>query len=334
MAHNLTMIGDQAKMVYAGQTPWHGLGTNLPANAAYEDIVKLCNFYTVQDVPLHLAGTETPIPDCKALIRTDTGGYLATVGKTYEIVQSSDIADTIVKASSGVKAIFHTAGSLGPRGVKGWLLGELPDPIMVKHDDSPIRKYLLGFWGHDGKTAVSLKNVATRVVCQNTLGSALKEDGAEWRIYHSANSAKRLEHAAQSFKLLEQSYRDFGELANHLVDVKMNDDQMLGTIDSVLPVPKDDKDHEKLESDRNKVYKLFHEAIGLNDNLQNTAWAAVQAWSEFSDHHRTTRNGKLQDAQSAKLESVWFGKGAGMKQKALASILQTCNVQTNSYALV
>jgi len=37
-----------------------------------------------------------------------------------------------------VKAVFTTAGTLGPVGIKGWLLGELPDPIKVKGDPSPM----------------------------------------------------------------------------------------------------------------------------------------------------------------------------------------------------
>jgi len=41
-----------------------------------------------------------------------------------------------------------------PIGIKGWLLGELPGPITVRGDPSPIRKYVLGTTGHDGVTAV------------------------------------------------------------------------------------------------------------------------------------------------------------------------------------
>nr|WP_269744475.1 DUF932 domain-containing protein [Stigmatella aurantiaca] len=40
---------------------------------------------------------------------------------------------------------------------------------------APSSRYVLGYCGHDGTTAITLKNVATRVVCQNTLGVALGE---------------------------------------------------------------------------------------------------------------------------------------------------------------
>lgn len=325
MAHEIF----DGKMVFAGATPWHGLGTQLPENGTYDQIRDAAGFETIQDVPLMLAGMDRTIPDCRALITLDSKRYLATVGSKYEIVQSADIAKVIVDAGGGVDAIWHTAGTLGARGERGWLLGELPNPIQVRGDDSPIRKYLLGSWGHDGKTAVTLKNVAMRVVCQNTLGSALKESGAEFRIYHSKNSANRLSEAGQAFKDLAQSYDNFGQLANVLSATRMTDADMRITVDNVLPLPSDEKDHTMLESDRERVNKLFHEAIGMNDKIQNTAWAAVQAWSEFSDHHRTTRKSATQSANAMKLDSVWFGKGAKMKQDSLKAILAVCNVRAN-----
>jgi hypothetical protein len=43
--------------------------------------------------------------------------------------------------------LFTTAGTLGPVGTWGWLLGELPEPIKVRGDESVIRKYVLGCAG-------------------------------------------------------------------------------------------------------------------------------------------------------------------------------------------
>lgn len=73
---------------------------------------------------------------------------------------------------------------------------------------------MLGYTGHDGTTAITLKNVATRVVCQNTIGVALNEqDGAEWHIPHFDNAKQRLEEAGRAFRELLESYARFGDLA-------------------------------------------------------------------------------------------------------------------------
>ena len=74
----------------------------------------------------------------------------------------------LVEAAGDVRAVFPIAGTLGPVGIRGCLLGELPEPITVKGNESAIRKYILGCAGHNGYTAVVIKNVATRVVCANT----------------------------------------------------------------------------------------------------------------------------------------------------------------------
>jgi phage/plasmid-like protein (TIGR03299 family) len=211
------MAHDINRMIYVGEMPWHGLGVRLPARASYEEIVQAAGFYEAVEKDVNIPPFRTPIPDRKALVRGDTGEYLAVVGKGYEVVQFGDVARTLVEAAGDVKAVFTTAGTLGPVGIRGWLLGELPNPITVRGDPSPIRKYVLGTTGHDGLTAVVIKNVATRVVCANTLGVALGErGGATWRIQHTANAKARLDEAGKAFARLARSYERLGELANVL----------------------------------------------------------------------------------------------------------------------
>ncbi|NVJ10762.1 DUF932 domain-containing protein [Myxococcus sp. AM001] len=166
----------------------------MPRNADYEEIVQAAGFYTAIEHEISAPPLEGAIPDRKALFREDTGQYLATVHRSYQVIQFEEVARTIVEAASGVRCIVHTAGTIGPNGVVGWLLGELPEPMRVRGDKSIIKRYILGYCGHDGLTPVVLKNVATRVVCQNTLGVALGEkDGAELHIVHTASAKVRLE---------------------------------------------------------------------------------------------------------------------------------------------
>ena len=320
MAHDLT----DNKMVYVKKTetdvPWHGLGTPIPANAEYGAIVEAAGFYTALERELY-----TPdglrIPDRKAIIRGDDGRYLSVVSKNYTVIQFADVANTIVRASGDVKAVFNTAGCLGETGAVGWLLGELPDPVVVRGDPSPIRKYFVGVTGHDGKTAIKLKSVGQRVVCRNTLSAAMSESGSEWTIYHSKNAENRMREAAEAFRKLHLDYLRLGELANILAATPFTDAQHRATVDAVLPVPEDGSSHTKLEEARSKVRQLFEVAIGLTPEIRGTAWASVQAWTEFSDHHRTTR-GNGRKAQEVMVEGLFLGgKGENMKRDAVDAIL-------------
>jgi len=210
------MPHDINQMAYVGQEPWHGLGTQLPANTDFESIVEAAGFYRAEKRPVFAPGRDEAIPDKKALFRTDTGDYLATVNKGYELVQFEKVAHTLLEAAGGVRCIFHTAGTLGRHGERGWLLGELPEPLRVREDKSIIKRYVLSYTGHDGTTTITLKNVATRVVCQNTIGVALGErDGAEWHILHTTMRYAHLSPDVKKDAVRALDVRPNGTLAAH-----------------------------------------------------------------------------------------------------------------------
>ncbi|HZH16128.1 MAG TPA: DUF932 domain-containing protein [Archangium sp.] len=131
--------------------------------------------------------------------------------------------------------------------VRGWLLGELPEPMRVRGDPSPIKRYILGYCGHDGTTAITFKNVATRVVCQNTIGVALGErDGAEWHIIHTTSARVRLEEVGRAFRRLVQGYERFAALGDHLAMTRFSEHQLRKVLDAVLPLPQDAVKHPRL----------------------------------------------------------------------------------------
>jgi phage/plasmid-like protein (TIGR03299 family) len=201
------------------------------------------------------------------------------------------------------------------------------NPIKVKGDESEVRKYILGTTGHDGVSAIILKNVATRVVCANTLGVALGErGGATWRVQHTASAKERLEEAGKAFRRIAESYETFGELANVLAVTRFSGRQMQSNIDQVLPVPEDDRDHRRILTEREKVLRLYETATGV-EKLRGTAWAAFQGWTEYADHHRALRDTGRQEPRRARLESIWLGRAASMKQAALGAIAQEAGSQ-------
>jgi hypothetical protein len=102
--------------------------------------------------------------------------------------------------------------------------------------------------------------------------------------------------------------------------------QMQATIDGVLPVPQDEKDHRRLLMEREKVQRLYETAVGV-EKLRGTAWGAFQSWTEYADHHRALRDTGRQDPKRARLESIWMGRSAAMKQAALTAIAFHAGIQ-------
>ncbi|QRN99153.1 DUF932 domain-containing protein [Archangium violaceum] len=62
-------------------------------------------------------------------------------------------------------------------------------------------------------------------------------------------------------------------------------------------------------------------------DIQGTAWAALQAFSEWADHHRHTRAVQGKKVEVMRLESIWMGKAAAMKRQALAAIADTAQLR-------
>lgn len=91
-------------------------------------------------------------------------------------------------------------------------------------------------------------------------------------------------------------------------------------------IPKDDRDHTRLEAARAKVIQLFETAVGI-ERVRGTAWAAFQGWTEYADHHRPVRDTGREDLRRARLASIWMGRAANMKQAALRAIADEANVQ-------
>jgi phage/plasmid-like protein (TIGR03299 family) len=315
-------------MGFAGEVPWHGLGVKLPRNATWADIKAALPFYTVKERRVYAEGIATPLPDRKALVAGDDGRYLATVGIDYGVVQFDDLAEAVMRAI-GSEAVFHTAGLLGPLGARGWVLGEIPEPIRVKNDPSEIRRFFLATTAHDGFTPVDLVNAATRVVCANTLGAALGErSGFHVKIRHTSRAALRVQDAADSFKGMLKGMERFGQLANALAETTLSDDQRLAALDLMLPPPADDaSDRAKAEnSDRQvRIAHLAEQGRGIGPAMRGTAWALFQGATEWADHERKIQGAKAPSVAD-RFNSQFFGPAAEFKRDALAAIVNVANL--------
>ncbi|WP_224370481.1 DUF932 domain-containing protein [Hyalangium versicolor] len=71
-------------------------------------------------------------------------------------------------------------------------------------------------------------------------------------------------------------------------------------------------EHPRLLEPPSNVIDLFHADTGIEGLIRGTVWGALQVFSEFADHHWSTRATKGKSAESARLESIWRGLHASM----------------------
>jgi len=171
MAHNIEIKDGQACMFYAGETPWHRLGTQVEKEVTAAAAIRLAGLdWKVEKRPMYIAGQARvdgipvlgpEIPDKFAVVRTEDNHVLGVVGSAYECIQNAEAFGFLDGLVGEGLAMFHTAGSLFG-GRKVFVACKLPESINVGPDR--VDKYLLLATGHDGNTLMQVKWTPIRVV--------------------------------------------------------------------------------------------------------------------------------------------------------------------------
>lgn len=278
-------------MYFAGETPWHNQGIRMPRNARPDQVASV--FPDVGERPIGILGQGEIVGDMKALISLDDGRYLATVGADYHVIQGREIANAVTTAAGEQGANIHTAGLLGERGNRGWILGEIEaDSFTVDGDDSPIRAYFLGTFGHDGRTAVNLCNVSTRVVCHNTVAAALAERG-NWRqtIRHTSGASLKVESATASFVAMRKGQAALAKFAQTAGTVKTSRESVMAALEAFLPTdPEASKlTNERTDAARAQIVTMLANSPTVAPAHRGTAWGLLCAMSEFAEHYKPAR---------------------------------------------
>lgn len=318
MPHELAInhqTGQAAHFYLRGEgTPWHGLGVAIDEAVTSRDAMRLAGQdFTVETLPLVAktpGGTEIPIADRFAQVRSDTGDVLGLVSDKYKTVQNWEAYQFLDSLVSDGEVRYHTAGALrGGRAV--WMLAKLPQTIRVKDSEDRVEEFLLFSNSHDGSSAVRCLFTPIRVVCANTLSMALaRGERAGWTFHHTGDLDRKIAEARAALGLAHRFFTGFGERVDLLAGYRPTRAQLDGYFRALYPDPKKG-DSATARSHRSALYGLFERGRG-NDmpQVQGTLWAAYNAVTEHVDH-------EVGRDRRARLESAWWGDGAKLKSRAL-----------------
>ncbi|EJL72250.1 phage/plasmid-related protein TIGR03299 [Variovorax sp. CF313] len=312
-------------MAYVGQTPWHELGNQLPPKQPLEVWAQKAGMdWRICETPVRYMaeqagalGSIMTFEDQKVLYRSDTKAPLSVVGGRYQIVQPRDVLEFYRDLTEVSGFELETAGVL-KAGKKFWALARTGKETALKGNDT-VKGYILLATSCDGTLATTATPTTVRVVCNNTLSIALSGTSSAVRVPHSttfdAQAVKRQLGIAVS------GWDTFMYRMKTLAERKVKTHESLNFFLRVLCQAEGHSGgSQALVNERalKKVQELY-EGRGRGAELgaaKGTAWGLLCAVTEFVDHERRARN------QEYRLDSAWFGQGAGLKQRALDAALQ------------
>jgi phage/plasmid-like protein (TIGR03299 family) len=241
-----------------------------------------------------------------ATVRTDTGEVLGTVGPDYEPVQNRDAFSFFDVLVDKHDAVYETAGILG-HGERMWLLAKLPGYMKI-HGNDLVNKYLLLTNSHDGRATVRVKLAPIRLVCNNTLTSAVKGAGQRY-VRQTTDAPQRADNAVALLGMTGVFFNRLELLFNAMAERTMTEKELHEYVQTLVPDSDHDGDHAATDKVRSAVLELHESGWGAH-LARGTVWGAFNSVTEYTDHVM------LGDDPAQRLTSIWFGSGEQFKMRA------------------
>lgn len=325
MAHELDITDGVASFVSAHEDAWHHLGETVPDNFTAEEAMKFGNLggWAVRKTPLFTTdddGTIVPVPGRSAVLRTNpilgTPDVLGDVGNGYKIVQNEEHTEFLQNLVDEGGANLETAGALyGGRVV--FVTMKLPGHLLIGGVDK-VDMNIAAINSHDGSMSFTLMTTPVRVVCANTLNMAFGASSGLYRIRHTSGAMTKIDEARHALNLSFDYLDEFNQAAEKLIQTTMTQVRFEQIMMDTFGTPEDASKSAMTRSEKkiDELVALFSEA-STQENIRNTAWAGLNAMTEWYDHFSPTR-GDDQDGARA-MNAVL---DPSFKNKALALMMQ------------
>jgi len=335
-------------MAYLGETPWHGLGNQLTEKQPIEVWAQQAgmNWRIESSDVSYMAKNERgqsiimPFEEQRVLYRSDTHAPLSVVSQRYQEVQPIEILEFYRDLTEQSGFELETAGVL-KGGKKLWALARTGQSTALKGKDVS-NGYMLLATACDGSLATTAQFTSIRVVCNNTLAIALKGANANTGVVKVPHSTKfDADKVKQQLGISVNSWNEHMYEMKQLTQRKVSQQEAAAYFDAVFnnsTMATIDPEENLIQFYRQvannaqsqanktepngramtKVMNMFNgQGRGAElSSAKDSAYGLLCAMTEFVDHERRAIS------TDHRLDSAWFGAGAGLKQRALDNALQ------------
>jgi phage/plasmid-like protein (TIGR03299 family) len=235
------------------------------------------------------------------IVRTDIPRVLGQCKSRFKPLQNDVLVEIAQPLISSGKVSLDTIGTFG-EGEKVWILLRLNE---FRSDELGLDHYLLLMNGHDGETSIQVGIIPFRLSCANMLPKVGKY---MIKFKHTENAEEMLQFFN---KEIESRLNETNDMVQDFIKLARKPVKNTNELNKYFRIVMGFATAGELPTrSKNIVAHLFHLFRTGRGNKGETWWDAFNAVTEYLNY-TAGRN------QTTRLNSLWFGKGDQVSNKAL-----------------
>lgn len=317
MSHMIERLEDGSySMVYAGEVPWHSLGTVLEENDV-KDPIKVCKKakldWEVVKVPAFCTWKGKKIvTGQQALIRETDGKLLTNVSDDWNPNQNRAAFEFFIEFCEKGDMEMHTAGSLN-EGRMVWALAKVKESFTVFGKDK-VESYLLFSNPHQYGKCIDIRFTPIRVVCNNTLTLSLA-GRSDLMVRLSHRHPFDAEAVKETMGIASDKLKQYKEMATFLGSKKYTQRSLHEYLITVFPTNSEAK---KKDGVLSRPAQIAHDVIDKQPGAEfakGTYWQAFNSATFVIDH-------VVGHNDNNRLYKSWYGSNRRRKLEALETAVE------------
>lgn len=277
-------------------------------------------------VHTHFQGSEIPVPDRYAVVRSDKGVVLGDVGKAFVPVQNRDLVDFGSVLKTEADTDWDAGGSMKGSQV-AFLSFKVPHSIVVAGSDQ-VDSYVLLSNGHNGSHALRGAVMPYRLTCSNQVAGAFRSAKMSFSFRHVGDMTSKVAEARAALGLVGNYMDEFEVIANSLADIDVDLTFYEDFVSELIVIDGEGgvRTNAAKARQRAALRQNWNASETLTPDLRNTGWGAFNLVTEVIDHGNLDVRKSKQDKGERRFLSSLEGPGATMRQRALDLLLTEVEV--------
>lgn len=307
-------------MAFAGELPWHGLGTPVSNDLTPVQMMQKAGLdWEVRKVPSFIeVDGERVATGQESLIRTSDNSILTNVGSGWNPVQNEEAFEFFSEFVLAGDMEMHTAGSLN-NGKMVWALAKVKESFDILGGDQ-VDSYLLFSNPHLYGKSIDVRFTPIRVVCNNTLSMSLAQ-----RAVNQVKVGHRSQFNADEVKaqlgLAHEKFTQYKEVAELLSKKQFKMDELINYYNEVFPRTYQPKNKQVKVEKIEDLTKNAQAAFAVLETQPGAEFGKGSWWQAFNSVTYLTDHA-MGSSQDKRLESAWFGQNQARKVKAIEKAVE------------